>query len=82
MARPTLVRRQIIWPSPLPSQSAEELLRRLAADDLVTTFETRAEKGVVSHFYLTAASDVGVVSRTIEDLTGATTIKVSPGASR
>ena len=81
MARPTMVRRQIIWPSPLRSQSAEELLRRLAADDLVVTFEARAERGSVSHYYMTAANTVGVVSRTIESLTDATTIKVDEEAA-
>jgi hypothetical protein len=76
MTKPSLVRRQVIWPSPLPQQAAEELLRRFAADSLYVTFEARAEKGAVSHFVLATPATIRVVCGTIEALTGAVTIKV------
>jgi hypothetical protein len=71
-----LIRRQIIWPSPFSAQSAEELLRRLAADKLRVTFEARAARGSVTHYLVAAASAIRVVSSMIETLSGATTVKV------
>lgn len=74
---PLFIRRQIIWPSPLLAQSGEELVRRLAADGRYVTFETRAEKGRVSHYVLAQTSAIRSVTGTVEALTGAETVKVA-----
>jgi DNA helicase HerA-like ATPase len=77
MGSAMLIRRQVLWPQTLPAHTAEELIRRLAAEDIPVTFEAHAVRGVVSHYVAAPAHAIRHIVSTIEALTGARTIKTS-----
>lgn len=70
-----LVVRQVVWPVPLPSEAADDLVRRLASERLQLTFEARSSDGRVSYYVAAPAATIHRICHTIETLTGALTVK-------